>query len=490
MGICCSCPCCNLCQCCTYCGFNRPSSKIDSKNPTWMKELAEKNPDIKVRELILPGTHDTGTYSISKFKCCSNIAITQTQSVYEQLCSGVRYIDIRLAGNGTKRESINIFHGPMMGTKYINILDQIAQFSKENPSEFVLIDLIFEYGKKLTDEQKNYIYEITIEKLGDRVVNQSHSGAFNISSMKIKDVVEHERSILLMVQHKLTNFKDKDGRTPNFSSNGFFPRNDKFVDQWHNTNNPDKLMEKNIKHLKDKSNIGYKFVNSQIVLTPQVSGCKGIMKLLVGCNPVRVDNLVSNLFKGNKIDYFLREHSKEKWNVMAFDFFDYNPYLNRYLIGLNYRNYKLRIIKAVIRGDGKLVEVTEDAKKILEMGRENSFFVIRFEKDFNLKEVGISSGYFTMVYEYFEEGKEGEKKSGICNFSFKKNTKFLLNMINIEEQGEIIDNGEAKGAINEDKHYKGISGGDQELVKLKDNRAGQTMVYTKKENGEVEFKLV
>lgn len=493
MGICCSCKCCNACQCCTCCGYDKQTVEFKTKNSDWIKHLAKKNPGLRLRDAIIPGTHNSGTYSIPRSKCCSNVAITHSMSIYEQLVFGARFLDIRLGGNGKKREKVNIFHNSMMGTIYKKILEQIVRFCKEYPSELIIIDLIFEYGRKLTDEQKEYIYEITMKKLGEKIVNGDDMNTdFQNEAVTVKDAVDSPKQVILLVDNGLRDFKVEYGNQPNFHQTGYFDRNNYLDNTWHNTNKKEILFEKNLQNVREKENLQEKLINSQMTLTPKADSCKDKLGVVFCKNPIRVDNLTSTMIKGNELEFFMRERAGEKWNLIWFDFLEYTPYLLKYLVGLNYTNYQFNIQKAVIKGKKKkkVVDVTEQAKRLLTMSRTNSFYVVEFEKDFDLKKSKISKGWFTMFYTYWDKDKgESSKVSGLANFEFKKNSKYLLNMMNVEEEGEIFEPGvEVNGMIVEGKNLKMKMGNDEELVKLKKKKRG-VLVYKKEENGEVQFEL-
>jgi hypothetical protein len=60
-----------------------------------MTLLTSVNPDIKLRDCVITGTHDSGTYGIKKSEFLSSMAITQNFSFYQQATMGVRLFDMR-----------------------------------------------------------------------------------------------------------------------------------------------------------------------------------------------------------------------------------------------------------------------------------------------------------------------------------------------------------------------------------------------------------
>ncbi len=62
---------------------------------TWMSLL---NKSVMMMNIFLPGSHDSGAYKM--LFCYKNWARTQELSIYDQLCIGTRYLDIRLTNIG------------------------------------------------------------------------------------------------------------------------------------------------------------------------------------------------------------------------------------------------------------------------------------------------------------------------------------------------------------------------------------------------------
>lgn len=109
---------------------------------TWMKELDDSK---LINEMAIPGTHDSGaTHSIFDVsgKC-------QDMSIKNQLAVGIRFLDIRLR---LVNNELNIVHSFVdQKTKFINVLEEIDKFVKENPSEFLVISIKEDNSPKNSD---------------------------------------------------------------------------------------------------------------------------------------------------------------------------------------------------------------------------------------------------------------------------------------------------------------------------------------------------
>ena len=146
---------------------------IEDYNPrAWMKEF---NDDTHLSALSIPGTHNSPTYhkALPSVRC-------QAVSPREQLENGVRFFDIRVQPQNpsdAKNDELNLVHGvfPVSLTgpkKFRDLLNQVREFLKENPSETVVFSLKREGAGDATDQQLSQI-------LRDHYVGGAQSEAVN-----------------------------------------------------------------------------------------------------------------------------------------------------------------------------------------------------------------------------------------------------------------------------------------------------------------------
>lgn len=70
--------------------------QADSCLCNWMETLRGDIGDTPLNRLLIPGAHDSNTYTIPKVKALSAFARCQNSTIYSQLCSGVRFFDLRV----------------------------------------------------------------------------------------------------------------------------------------------------------------------------------------------------------------------------------------------------------------------------------------------------------------------------------------------------------------------------------------------------------
>ena len=194
-------------------------------NPDWMGELADKIANKKLREIVIPGTHDSLTYDISQNsqlapdnpvnstmanyqafkekvhklfskeeitdsllkKFISGWSKTQSKSAYEQLMSGIRYFDLRVLRRATDGEMF-VVHG-MYSINIDILIYDISRFIKEHPKEIIILDFNHLYNMKTG-------HEILIKKLNDAFGNSKFIPRSKTVSNTLNDFWQAEQQII------------------------------------------------------------------------------------------------------------------------------------------------------------------------------------------------------------------------------------------------------------------------------------------------------
>lgn len=145
-------------------------------NPSkWMEGLPSAKWNAPLQSLVIPGSHDSCSFSISKdleispaeskwLKALAflfgkpvksivyNWSVTQTLNAYQQLSSGVRYLDLRVALR-PKDGLFRVVHG-LYGTTLTEIMQQVKQFITECPREIIILDFNHFYNMNQSDHLK------------------------------------------------------------------------------------------------------------------------------------------------------------------------------------------------------------------------------------------------------------------------------------------------------------------------------------------------
>jgi hypothetical protein len=148
--------------------------KNNDDNSKWMSNIYD---DTLVSEIVMPGSHDAGTYDMVW------LGETQQFDIETQLKMGARYFDIRV--NKVNGNYV-IFHSVINGVEFLPILSSIKEFIIENPSETLLLDFQHFSGSSQNDVYnfiKEYLYDdgLLVEN------NTNKSDLAFISELKLKD---------------------------------------------------------------------------------------------------------------------------------------------------------------------------------------------------------------------------------------------------------------------------------------------------------------
>lgn len=114
----------------------------------WMKNIDDNT---EVLRLNLAGTHDC----VTQYVQLSHISKCQNMNIYEQLCLGIRALDIRVQSNGKR---LKMVHGIAKAFNMANhfsaqmdmedVLGHCYKFLRENPSESIVFQFKNDSGKE------------------------------------------------------------------------------------------------------------------------------------------------------------------------------------------------------------------------------------------------------------------------------------------------------------------------------------------------------
>lgn len=240
----------------------------------WMTDIfiTQNKNDVKLREMLIPGTHDSATHGIEPTSgsadpddcgtpimaygsaITSSWAKAQSKNILEQLNDGIRYLDLRL----TWDDEVWIEHC-FKSVKFSDVLTDIKTFAELHPNEIVIVDVqsIKMGSEKYVDlvAEINATFPVTS---GTQHLIDVSSGINTAST--IKQLQGYSGSLLFLFGKNAV--ADMDTR--------FHRRADFLEDDYANTDDPDELFKK----LKNDILPAYdtdKLTKVQTVLTPQTS---------------------------------------------------------------------------------------------------------------------------------------------------------------------------------------------------------------------------
>ncbi|XP_062142316.1 PI-PLC X domain-containing protein 1-like [Drosophila sulfurigaster albostrigata] len=113
--------------------------------PRWMTEMRDKLGELRLRDLFIPGTHDSGSYRpnfdpLLRESIVTKYALTQDDDIRGQLMHGARYLDIRVGYYRPSEEKFFIYHGITKQRPLQEVIQQVKEFVLET-NEIVIFGL-------------------------------------------------------------------------------------------------------------------------------------------------------------------------------------------------------------------------------------------------------------------------------------------------------------------------------------------------------------
>ncbi len=155
--------------------FKSSSDLKDYSNSNWMSHLKD---EVKLVDIVMPGSHDAGTCSTSY------LGRTQGYSIKEQLEMGARYFDLRV--NKTEK-GYYMYHEMFNGERFLDVITDIRRFIIENSTETLILD--FQHFKGDSEEGVlKFVDKYLVLEEHVVVNNTMMSDLEFISNLTLKDV--------------------------------------------------------------------------------------------------------------------------------------------------------------------------------------------------------------------------------------------------------------------------------------------------------------
>lgn len=190
-----------------------PNPAVDMQN--WMEVLFEHQQHVRVRDIVIPGTHQSATYDLNT---SSDIAPGQTgfinvvksdiaaiskagsHTVYDQLRDGIRFLDLRPETHEGRYVQV---HG-LVGSDMEEVFDDVARFHAQNPKEIIIIEVDRAPDKK---EDRYKMAQMIREKIGHAMLpNPSLDASNSPDVLTVEKVWQTGKPIIVKLVENDTGF--------------------------------------------------------------------------------------------------------------------------------------------------------------------------------------------------------------------------------------------------------------------------------------------
>lgn len=146
--------------------FTIKSFAINSAS--WMEELYNREHQNELSKIVIPGTHNSGTYGIKiaskvargadhiyKYPIIHGIAkswsICQKRSIYQQLIDGIRLLDLRISLN--QNDELVIVHG-LESILFEEVVSDLKEFVSQRPLEVIFLGIKLDWDFYKTSDSE------------------------------------------------------------------------------------------------------------------------------------------------------------------------------------------------------------------------------------------------------------------------------------------------------------------------------------------------
>ncbi len=220
--------------------------KLNTNKSVWMCDVQEK----QFKNIVIPGTHDSGTYYLSSelseikyaniaflwklspehapedgklpfrdniylgkygydwaMNFINSVSKAQSQSIFEQLKGGIRYFDLRVYFDHKKQE-VYIQHG-LRGVSLETILKDVLKYLKTYPEGKELIFLKFSHSNfsdNIAPQGKQKLINLVAKYLGDDYIQTLGITNFEkqidlnntLAEMKLREITGNGSKVILL----------------------------------------------------------------------------------------------------------------------------------------------------------------------------------------------------------------------------------------------------------------------------------------------------
>ncbi len=246
----------------------------------WMEDVYADAPDVTLGAMVLPGTHDSGSYGIDVEQPCDLVTAAgtpeiittlaaanpcaaagmyraQDENLTEQLEAGVRYLDLRVSVPSKSAPPVTdsefVLEHEFVSTQLTDAFDQILEFADSRPKEQVILD--FQHIDLDSGADKQAYYDALREMLNSYapegaapVCQRAWSAdvvdatpATLATDVTLQDAWDADRNLVVLVPD------DTLAADP-----CYYPRSNAILSQWPNTEDPAVSLANNAEQLADR----------------------------------------------------------------------------------------------------------------------------------------------------------------------------------------------------------------------------------------------
>ncbi|GFT00914.1 PI-PLC X domain-containing protein 1, partial [Nephila pilipes] len=180
---------------------NIEASTCLQMHPFWMEQISTQISNLRIHEIMIPGSHDSGSFSKKKkSKPYIRYKYAQELSIFNQLVYGLRYFDLRIGYYKNIPGKYFINHNFLKTNHTVkSVLEQVKKFLMKGKKEIIILDFHdFPHGFTSYDIHQNLI-NLIHSILGPLLIpHDARNGT-------LKDIWESGKNVIVSYEYKFEN---------------------------------------------------------------------------------------------------------------------------------------------------------------------------------------------------------------------------------------------------------------------------------------------
>ncbi|GFY43124.1 PI-PLC X-box domain-containing protein DDB_G0293730 [Trichonephila inaurata madagascariensis] len=186
--------------------YRNAKGKVESStclkiHPLWMEHISKRISSLRLHELMIPGSHDSGCFSTKNKKIpFLRYKLTQEVSIFNQLVYGLRYFDLRIGYYEETYDKYFINHNSFKTSHSVmSVLDQVRSFLQKAKKEIVILDFHkFPYGFD-TDETHQKLLALIQSILGPLLL------PYDFRNATLHEIWQSGKNVIVSYEYKFRN---------------------------------------------------------------------------------------------------------------------------------------------------------------------------------------------------------------------------------------------------------------------------------------------
>jgi hypothetical protein len=323
----------------------------------------------------------------------------------------------------------------------MEVLEEVEEFLKNHEQEFVVLELVPEYGRPFARDARMDMLKSVHRQLGSRAVPADQVENL-LSSWTLKDLAESGKQVVVLLHPRF--YEDFQLSQEEIASTYNMASSRKWMHgKWHNTRQIGQLLDRNLEFIQKHGKNQKQWLSNQFILTPGVSTASDVLNALIGQNSLQPVSWARRLYKDGQLATYLRKHADEPWNIFMLDFIELCPAVVHFAVGLNFPSELTILLAAVWNTSDALdgsIDVTE--KLVPFVKRDRVLLLTSIARDL---ELNFDEGILTIAYCV-------KDAYHVMSLDFKKSSQALLSGFSHNDDALVVTvDGPAAGYICRDK---------------------------------------